>query len=104
MLPRVTLAIDLSNANDLFESAIQKLLKGQAGVVNIADDILVFFGAMQEEHDHSVISFLERCLEVNLKLNAEKVKLNCKEVPFFGQCVTASHIRLNPAKVDTIKT
>ena len=42
--------------NDLFESALQELLKGLAGVVNIADDILVF-GAIQEEHDNNVISF-----------------------------------------------
>ena len=32
----------LSNANDLFDSALWELLKGLAGVVNIADDILVF--------------------------------------------------------------
>ena len=78
------LAMGLSNANDLPGSAFQELLKGLAGVVNIADNILVF-RATQEEHDN-VISFLERCLEVILKLNVNKVKLNCKEVPFFGQC------------------
>ena len=87
----------LSNTNDLFESALQEFLKGLAGVVNIVHGVLVF-GATQEEHDHNVISFLERCLEVNLKLNADKVKLNCKEVPFFGQCVTASGIKPDPAK------
>ena len=86
-----------SNANDLFGSAVWELLKGLAGVVNIADNILVF-GATQEEHNHNVISFLERCLEVNLKLNADKVKLNCKEAPFFGQCVTASGIK-QPSKI-----
>ena len=36
------LAMGLSNANNLFESALSELLKGLAGVVNIADDILVF--------------------------------------------------------------
>ena len=94
--------MDLSNANDLFESAVWDLLKGLAGVVNIADDVLVF-GATQEEYDHNVIFFLERCLEESLKLNADKMKLNCKEVPFFGQCVTASGIKPDPAKVDAIK-
>ena len=87
----------------LFESALWELLKGLAGVVNIADDILVF-RAIQEEHDHNVISFLERCFKVNLKLNADKVKLNYQEVPFFGQCVTASVIKPDPAKVDAIKS
>ena len=97
------LAMGLSNANDLFESAHQKLLKGLAAVVNIADDILVF-SATQEEHDHNIISFLERYLEVSLKLNADKVKLNCKEVPFFGQCTTALGIKADPSKVNTINS
>ena len=96
------LAMGLSIENNLFESALWELLKGLAEVVNIADDKLVF-GATEEEHDHNVISFLERCLDVNLKLNADKVKLICKGVPFFGQCVTASGIKSDPAKVDAIK-
>ena len=40
---------------------------------------------------------------MNLKLIADKMTLNCKEVPFFGQCVTASGIKPDPAKVDSIK-
>ena len=34
-------------------------------MVNIADDILVF-GSTQQEHNSNVITFLERCLEVDL--------------------------------------
>ena len=40
----------------------------------------------------------------DLKLNADQVNLNCKEVLFFGQCVTASGIKPNPVKVDTIRS
>ena len=97
------LAMGLSNTNDLFESVLQELLKGLTEVVNIADDIIVF-QATQEKHDNNVISFLERCLKVDVKLNAIKVKLNCKEVPFFGQCVIASGIKPDPAKVNAIKS
>ena len=77
------LGMGSSNANDLFESALRELLKGLAGVINIAGYILAF-GTIEEEHDHNVICFLEGCLGVNLKLNADKVKLHCKDVPFFG--------------------
>ena len=51
------LTMHLSNANDLFESALWELSKGLAGGIHIADDILVF-GATHEKHDHNVISFL----------------------------------------------
>ena len=75
------LAIGLSNSNDLFESALRELLQGLEGMVNTADDILVF-ESTQEEHNSNVIMFLERCLEVDLKLNPSKIRLNCLEVPF----------------------
>ena len=36
------LAIGLSNANDIFEQCLQDILHDLPGVLNIADDILVF--------------------------------------------------------------
>ena len=66
---------------DLFESALRKLLQSLEGVVNITDDILVF-GYTQQEHKSNVIIFLERCLEVDLKLNLSKIRLNYSKVPF----------------------
>ena len=76
------LTMGLSNSNGLFESALRDLLQGLKGMVNIADDILVF-GPTQQEHNSNVITFLERCLEVDLKLNLSKIRLNCSEVPLF---------------------
>ena len=78
------------------------MLSGLPGVKNIADDILVF-GSIQEEHDANVIRFLERCLEINLHLYPDKVKINCKSVPFFGMVLTADGIKPDPKKVETIK-
>ena len=96
------LAMGLCNAGDLFESALRDLLSGLPGINNIADDILVF-GSTHEEHDANVIRFLERCLEIDLHLNPDKVKINCKSVPFFGMVLTADGIKPDPKKVETIK-
>ena len=96
------LEMGLCNACDLFESALQDLLSGLLHVKNIADDILVF-GSTQEEHDASVIRFLERCLEIDLHLNPDNVKINCKSVPFFGMVLTADGIKPDPKKVETFK-
>ena len=79
------LAMGLCNAGDLFESALQDLLSGLPGAKNIVNDILVS-GSTQKEHDANVIRFLERCLEIDLHLNPDKVKINCRSVPFFGWC------------------
>ena len=96
------LAMGLCNAGDLFESALRDLLSGLLGVKNITDDIIVF-GSTQEEHDVNVIRFLERCLEIDLHLNPDKVKINCKSVPFFGMVLTVDGIKPDPRKVETIK-
>ena len=96
------LAMGLCNAGDLFESALRDLLSGLADVTNIADDIIVF-GSTQEEHDANTVRFLERCLEIDLHLNPEKVRINCKSVPFFGMMLTENGIKPDPKKIKAIK-
>ena len=96
------LVMGICNAGDLFESALQDLLSGLPDVKNIAEGIIVF-GSTQEEYDANVIRFLERSLEINLHLNPDKVKINCKSVPFFGMVLTADGIKPDPKKVETIE-
>ena len=96
------LAMGLCSAGDLFESALRDLLSGLPGVTNIADNIIMF-GSTQEEHDANVIRFLERCLEIDLHLNPEKVRINCKSVPFFGMMLTENGIKPDPKKTEAIK-
>ena len=66
--------------------------------------LMIFWSlSTQQEHDSNVITFLGRCLEVNLKFNLSKIRLNCSEVPFFGQHISAEGIKPDPSKVKTIK-
>ena len=48
------------------------------------------------------IHFLEHCLEIDLHLNPDKVKINCKSVPLFGMTLTESGIKPDPKKVEAI--
>ena len=48
------LAMGLSNANDIFEQCLQDILHDLPGVLNIADDILVF-GETYEEFKDNVL-------------------------------------------------
>ena len=57
----------------------------------------------QQEHDSNVITFLKRCLEVDLKLNPSKIRLNCSEVPFLGKHISAEGIKPDLNKVKAIK-
>ena len=54
----------------------------------IVDDILVT-GYNYDGIDHDVMAHkvLQRCEEVNLKLNIEKCHFSCTSIPFFGEVV-----------------
>ena len=92
----------LSNSGDLFESSLCTCISDLPGCTNITDDILIF-GRTQEEHDSNIIQFLEHCLDMNIKLNPEKAWITCKELPYFGNILSTSGIKPDPAKVCVIK-
>ena len=96
------LAMGLSLSSDVFESTIRDIIKDLHGVVNIADDILVF-GKDAGEHDRNLLAMLDKCREVNLTLNRKKLKFKCQSVPFFGNIMTNKGIRPDPSKVQAIK-
>ena len=89
-------------SSDVFESTIRDIIKDLHGVVNIADDILVF-GKDAGEHDRNLLALLDKCHEVNLTLNRKKLKSKCQSVPFFGNIMTNKGIRPDPSKVQAIK-
>ena len=95
------LAMGLSNANDIFEQCLRDILHDLPGVLNIADDILVF-GETYQEFKANVLRFLDHCVEKDLHLNADKFKLNCDAVPFFGHLLTKNGVKPDPKKVEAI--
>ena len=89
------LAMGLSNATDIFEKCIREIVKDLNGVVNIADDVLVF-GVGKENFQNNFISFLDHCVERDLHLNPAKIQIDVPSVPFFGHhsLVAIDEIRL----------
>ena len=66
------LAMGLSNATDIFEACMRNIVDGLQGVINIADDVLVY-ASDYNVFKLNVISFLDRCIEHDLHLNPDKV-------------------------------
>ena len=94
------LAMELSNATNLFETCIREILEDLDGVTNIADDVLVF-GRTESEFKNNV-SFLDRCVE-DMHLNPDKIQINCKEVPFFGNTLSKDGLTPDMSKVKLIQ-
>ena len=97
------LARGLSLASDVFEQIIRDITKDLNGVLNIADDLLVY-GSTIEEHDNNLKALLDRCRDVNLTLNPKKLRFKSDNVPFFGNIVTSKGIKPDPKKVEAIKS
>ena len=66
------LAMGLRNATDIFEKCIRNIVDGLQGVVNIADDVLVF-ATEYEKFKENVINFLDRCI-VHIKSKLRMIK------------------------------
>jgi hypothetical protein len=45
----------------------------------------------------------DRCVKVNLKLNANKHKFLCPELPWIGHVISFQQLKPDPAKVSAIK-
>ena len=53
-------------------------------------------------HDHHLIQVLNKCCEINLKLNPDKCIFKSTQVLFFGHLVTSDGLKPDPKKVNAI--
>ena len=81
---------------------MQNMVDGLKGVLNIANDVLVF-ATKYDKFKENVINFLDRCIEHNLHLNPEKIRINVDSVPFFGQTLTKDGLQMDANKWQVIQ-
>ncbi len=98
----------ISPAPEEYQMRQKQVLEGLQGIFNIADDILcVGYGETLEEatkdHDKNLEKLLQRCRDVNLKLNKKKAKLRLTEVKYVGHIVSAAGMKADPDKVKVIR-
>ena len=66
------------------------------------DDIIIFSSDLAN-HIKTLRNFLERCLELHLKINVKKCDFLKSKVIYLGHVVSHEGIEPNPAKVEIIK-
>ena len=98
----------ISSAPEIWQQKMHEAIEGLQGVEVIADDFLVCgFGDTVDEavkdHDQNLTAFLQRCHELNLTLNLQKIKLRLSRVPFMGHLLTADGVVTDPNKVQAIR-
>ena len=98
----------IASAPEVFQRRMHQIIEGLNGVEVIADDFLVYGrGATHElathDHDQNLEEFLKRCKQNNIVLNAEKMKLRLREVPFIGHVLTADGLQSSPERVRAVR-
>ena len=95
-------------APEEYQKRQKQAIEGLEGIFVIADDILcVGYGESVDEatadHDKNLECLLQRCRDVNLKLNRKKAKLRLTEVKYVGHILTANGVTADPDKIKVIQ-
>ena len=95
------LPFGVSVAAEIFQKKLNNALHGLHGVICVADDIVVH-GTTIEEHDANLSKFLERCSQMNIRLNKEKTELRVREFCCMGHKISDTGMSIDPSKIEAI--
>ena len=93
----------LTSASEDFQRIIEQSYGDLPGVKNNSDDTIIF-SKTQEEHIHRLKALFERTRQLGLKFNLEKCTFLTQEISFFGLIVGKDGVKMDPAKVESVKT
>lgn len=96
------LTFGMNCASEVFQSIMERVLKGIPGVKVFVDDILIF-ASSKREHDIALKAVMRRLEEYGITVNQKKCSLGKQEVEFMGHILSVDGIRPTMDKVETIK-
>ena len=91
----------MTSAPECFQYTIQNFLNGLAGVLNMADDIVVF-DRYAQVHQERLLKVMDRLLECGLTLSEEKCEFGLPSVKFLGHIISGEGITANSENVKAI--
>lgn len=95
----------ISSAPEIFQRKLNQAMEGLPGIKIIADDILIVAEGENDkeatqDHDMKLRGLLERCRELNVKLNPDKLQLRLKEVPYIGHILSSEGLKVDSHQTD----
>ena len=88
-------------SSEVFQRAMMTAFEGIEGVEIVVDDILVH-GSTMSIHNQRVKQVLDRCREINLKLNRSKCRIGMSEVNYVGHRITGDGLKPTEERVKAI--
>jgi hypothetical protein len=77
-------------------------LEGLTGVQCIADDVVIH-GRTKEEHDQRLKAFLQKCSQIGIKLQKDKIEYCTSKILFHGHLLTSDGVKPDPEKIKAIE-
>ena len=78
------------------------LMTCQLYLASLDDILVVGYEDNGKGHNKTVQKVLQRCREVNLKLNKDKCHFRCMSVPFFGEVITRNGVQPDLQKIKAL--
>lgn len=102
------LPFGLSVSSEIFQKHVNQALEDLDGILNIADDILVYgVGETAEQanadHNKKLGALPQRYRESGIALNRDKLELRDKRVKFMGHVLNDNGLEPDPEKIEEIK-
>lgn len=96
------LMFGISCAPEIFQKAIEQILKGCNGYFVYIDDILIY-GKDEEQHNRRLNAIRDKLSEHNVVLNETKCKLKVAQIEFLGHSISKCGVKPTTSKIDAVK-
>ena len=101
------LPFGIAPAPEIFQRRLLQCLEGLTGVYVVADDILIVGDGPTEsaataDHDRKLVQLLERCAQLHIQLNLDKLQLRVSSVAYLGHLLTTAGLKPHPKKVAAV--
>ena len=92
----------LTNAPASLQEMMDTIFKDMEGCICYLDDILIYGGDTEAEHQAIVEKVLQQCIEHGLLVNVLKSEFHVKETIFLEQVINGQEVKMDPSKLKTM--
>lgn len=92
----------ISSASEVFHRRLYEYFDGIEGVTLFVDDLLVY-APTRSLHDFRLRQVLDRCRQINVRLNREKCRIGLTEIKYLGHIISKQGIKPDDSHILPIK-
>lgn len=97
------LNMGINAATEIFQSAIENILKNLKNTKNLIDDIIIW-GTGQADHDTNLLATLSTLDQSNCTLNPNKCKFSVSKINFYGLELSSQGVKVMGDKIIALKS